>query len=595
MRTDGYAGIADYAAIGDGRAVGLVARDGSVDWLCLPNPDSPSVFGAVLDAEQGGRFALAPTVPFESERAYEPDTNVLQTTFRTAEGAARVTDALTLPGVGLEPGRELVRRIEGLAGTVPLEWIVQPRFDYGLDSGRIGTRNGVPVFDGGPVALGIRAWKAGDPEIQRDGVRGTFDVRDGERSLLVLAAAHLEPLVLPGCAEAERRLDDTSRFWRRWTSRLTYDGPWRQEVLRSVLVLKLLVHALSGAIAAAPTTSLPEVIGGERNWDYRFAWIRDAAFTIEALADVGADQEAHAFFWWLLQASQLTHPRLQALYRLDGGNRTPERTISLPGYRGSAPVRIGNDASKQRQLDVYGDLMQTAWLYVRGGGQLTGDGAKRLAGIADLVCEIWREPDSGIWEVRGEPRHFTHSKMMCFVALDRAFRLAEQGHIPARHAEKWRHEADAVRSYVEDRCFDPAHGTYVRFAGARELDASLLLAPIMEYCADDDERLAATIDAIRSRLARGPFLARYDGGDGLPGEEGAFLACSFWLVEALARAGRIDEAEETMETLLRHANDVGLYSEEIDPHTGDLLGNFPQALTHLALVSAASAVARRGR
>jgi GH15 family glucan-1,4-alpha-glucosidase len=590
MRVDGYAPIAEYAAIGDGRTVALVASDGSIDWLCLPDLDSPSVFGALLDAENGGRFVLAPTAPFESERRYLPHTNVLETTFRTGEGTVRVTDALALPGTGLYPMRELTRRIEGLAGTVSLAWAVEPRFVYGAEDGRP-AGNGLPAVQAGADAIGVRAWWAGEPQVGRQGIRGTFDARADERALLVLAAAHQEPLVFPGRDEAEQRLDETISFWRGWTSQLRYDGPWRDDVLRSVLALKLLVFAPSGAIAAAPTTSLPEAIGGGRNWDYRFAWVRDAAFSLDALMDLGADAETHSFFWWLLQASQITHPRLQVLYRLDGGNRAPEATIPLAGYRGSAPVRVGNDAAAQRQLDIYGDLLQMAAIYARDGRTLDSDTGKRLAEIADLVCRLWREPDQGIWEVRSAPLHFTHSKMMCVVALESACRLAERGHIPADHAPGWRREAEAVRAFVEERCYSEEKGAYVRVADGDELDANLLRASIAGYCEGGEERMVETIDAVRRELAHGPFLHRYTGEDGLEGEEGAFVACSFWLVEALARAGRSDEAAETMELLVGHANDVGLFAEEIDPETGEFLGNFPQGLTHLALVSAASALA----
>jgi GH15 family glucan-1,4-alpha-glucosidase len=331
-------------------------------------------------------------------------------------------------------------------------------------------------------------------------------------------------------------------------------------------------------------------MGGGRNWDYRFAWIRDAAFSLDALMDLGAGAEAHSFFWWLLQASQITHPRLQVLYRLDGGNRAPEETLPLSGYRGSAPVRVGNAAAEQRQLDIYGDLLQMAAIYAGRGHGFDPDTGKRLSEIADLTGRIWREPDLGIWEVRSEPLQFTHSKMMCLVALESACRLAEGGHVPGEHASEWRRQADAVRRFVEERCYSDDKHAYVRFEGAEELDACLLRASIAGYCEGDEERMIGTIDAVRRELGDGPFLRRYSGEDGLEGEEGAFLACSFWLVEALARAGRTDEAAETMDALLGYANDVGLFAEEIDPATGEFLGNFPQGLSHLALINAAGAV-----
>jgi GH15 family glucan-1,4-alpha-glucosidase len=595
MRVDGYAPIREYAAIGDGRSAALVALDGSIDWLCLPDFDSASVFAAILDAERGGRFALEPEAAYDVERRYVPDTNVLETTFRSSEGVVRVTDALTLPGRGLAPSRELARRIEGLSGTVPMRWRVEPRFQYAAQVPRIARRGGSAVAERGRDALAVSSWAAGTPEVGPGTVSGQFVARQGTRALLVLGSAHEEPLVFPDRDGAEQRLDDTVAFWRRWANARDYAGPWREAVVRSALLLKLLVFAPSGAVLAAPTTSLPETIGGERNWDYRFSWIRDSAFTIEALLDLGCAGEADAFVSWLSHASQLTHPRLQVLYRLNGDHRTPEQRLPLAGYRGSTPVRVGNAAAAQRQLDVYGDLIQTAWIYSRRGAELDRDIGHRLAEIADLVCEVWRETDSGIWEVRSEPLHFTQSKMLCFVALTRAIELADANVIPGKNSEQWRREAKAIRDFVESRCFSPAKGAYVRAAGSEELDASLLLASLTGYSRGDEPRLVATIDAIRRELGRGPLLYRYLCEDGVDGREGVFLPCSFWLVEALTRAGRFDEAAELMERLLDSANDVGLYAEEIEPETGDFLGNFPQGLVHLALVSAAVCYAERTR
>jgi GH15 family glucan-1,4-alpha-glucosidase len=592
MRLDGYAPIRDYAVIGDGRTVALVARDGSIDWLCLPDLDSPSVFAAILDAEGGGRFALAPTSRFDAERRYAPETNVLETTFRTADGTVRVTDAMTIPAGGLAPARELVRRIDGLAGSLELAWSVEPRFGYGRLAPRLGLRSGIPVADAGSHAVAVRAWDAGEPEIGGGAIRGRFETREGSHACLVLATAYEEPLVLPGRTDAEKRLDHTGDFWRGWTAKRGYDGPWKGAVLRSALALKLLVFSPSGAIAAAPTTSLPEEIGGERNWDYRFSWIRDAAFTLEALLDLGCPAEADAFFWWLLHASQLTHPRLQVLYQLDGGTHAPERELPLTGYRSSRPVRVGNGAVDQRQLDIYGDLFQTAWVYVDRGNGIDRETGRRLAATADLVAGIWGEPDRGLWEVRSEPLHFTQSKMLCCIALDRASGLAERGALPHDGLERWRREGEAARRFVEERCYSEAKRSYVRFAGADELDASVLLGSLFGYCAGDTERMSSTIDAIRRELGAGPFLYRYTGEDGLHGREGVFLACSFWLAEALTRAGRLDAASELMDELVSSANDVGLFAEEIDPSTGDFLGNFPQGLTHLALISAACAFAK---
>ena len=391
----------------------------------------------------------------------------------------------------------------------------------------------------------------------------------------------------------EARLTATIAYWRDWAADRAYDGPWRDEVIRSALALKLLFHAPSGAIAAAASASLPEEIGGERNWDYRFSWVRDSAFTLDAFLELGCPGEATAFFWWLMHASQLTHPRLHVLYGLDGGTAATETELDLNGYRGSRPVRIGNAAARQRQLDVYGELFQTCWIYTRAGVALDGDLGRRLAEIADLVCVLWREPDSGIWEVRSEPVHFTQSKVACWSALRRAGQLAEEGQIPSKGTHRWHTEALAIRAFIEERCWSPRKRSYVRAAGTEELDASLLLAVLMGFGDSTADRLLTTVEAVRRELGSGPLLYRYTGEDGLSGGEGFFLACSFWLVDALARCGRLEEAAETMEELLAFANDVGLYAEEIEQRTGAFAGNFPQGLVHLALINAAVSISGR--
>lgn len=593
LRHDGYAPIRDYAAIGDGRTVALVARDGSIDWLCLPDLDSPSVFARLLDSERGGAFELTPEAPFEVTRRYQPGTNVLETTFTTATGQARVTDAMTLPDGGLVPYRELARRVEGLTGRVALRWRVEPRFGYGVWPTRLGRRAGIPVATAQADAVALRSWNAGEPQCDGRAIHGRFEAREGARALLALVAAHQDPLVLPSRADVEARLDATAAFWARWSEGRPYAGPWRDAVIRSGLALKLLVYAPSGAIAAAPTTSLPEALGGERNWDYRYCWIRDSAFALEALLQLGCLAETHSFFWWFMHATRLNHPRLRVLYRLDGGAETPERELPLAGYRRSRPVRIGNAAAEQSQLDIHGDLLDTAWLYVRHGGTLDRDTGTNLAEVVDRTCAIWRAPDRGIWEVRMVPAHFTHSKAMCWVALDRALRLAALEQIPAQHAARWQREADAIRAFIETHCWSERKRSYVRFAGSDELDASVLLMAIDRYREPHDARILATVEAIRRELGRGPLLYRYTGEDGLAGGEGVFLCCSFWLVEALALIGRREEAARIMEELLALANDVGLYAEELDPASHEFLGNFPQALVHLALISAAMAFSER--
>ena len=589
-RIDGYLPIRDYAAIGDGRTAALVGRDGAIDWLCLPDFDSPSVLGALLDGERGGRFALAPDVPFQATRRYLPDTNVLETTFETATGTARVTDAMTLPLDGFVPYRELVRRVDGLAGRVPLVWRLEPRFEYASRRPGVAMRAGVATVASRRDSVALLRWDAGDATVDAAGVGGRFDAAAGAVGHFVLAAAHQEPLVLPSRDEVERRLCATVASWRDWSAQRPYVGPWRDAVIRAALALKLLVYAPSGAICAAPTTSLPEEIGGGRNWDYRYSWPRDAAFTVRALLALGCDDEARAFFSWLMHASQLTHPKVQVLYRLNGRAEADETSLPLAGYRGSKPVRIGNAAAGQTQLDVYGEVFDAAFELAAAVGTLDRDHAKRLAAVADYICEIWRERDAGIWETRSDVSHFTQSKMMCLVALDRACALADE-RVIGGDTTRWSAERERIREFVETNCYDEHKDSYTRAAGDDALDASLLVGVIARYDDPAAPRLRGTVEAVRRELARGPLVHRYLDGDGVPGEEGAFVACSFWLADAYARQGRVDEATELMEQLVRLANDVGLYAEEIDPATDEFLGNFPQGLSHLSLISAAVAIA----
>jgi GH15 family glucan-1,4-alpha-glucosidase len=590
---DGYAPIRDYALVGDGRTTALVAKDGSVDWLCLPNVDSPSVFARILDSGRGGSFQLEPAVRYESSRRYLPNTNVLETTFETANGSVRLTDAMTLTDdEHLSPLREFCRKVEGLDGAVPLRWRFEPRFDYGRSATRINRRGAHWVAEYRSEALALGAWDAGEPTLDGDdALAGEFRLEEGGSAILSLASAHQQPLVFPGRDDAEHRLERTIAFWRAWSKRCQYDGSWREAVVRSALVLKLLVFAPSGAIVAAPTASLPEWIGGRRNWDYRFTWLRDASWTLDALIELGIDDEAHAFFWWLMHATRLTQPRLQILYRVDGSNRAKELEVpELLGYRGSAPVRIGNGAAHQVQLDVYGSILESIWLYAQHVGHLDGETGKEVAKIADYVSEHWRDRDSGIWEVRSEPTHFTQSKAICWVALDRACSLAERGLIPDRSG-RWRAEANEIQAFVEVECWSDEKHSYIRAPDLQEIDASLLTLAILSYDYPQSERVQATVEAVRRELQEGPFVYRYRGEDGVEGEEGAFLTCSFWLVDALARQGRLDEARSLMDELVATANDVGLFSEEIDPESREFLGNFPQGLTHLALINAAICIA----
>ena len=554
--------------------------------MSLPSLHSPTTFAALLDPEQGGRFVLAPAGTSEVARRYVGRTNVLETTYRTGDGVVRVTEALTLQDGGLLPWVELARRIEGIEGSVLLEWRLEPRFDWGREPPRIDRRGEMLVAEGGGLQLAVHSWEAGDVEAEEDALGGSFELAAGETAMLALVASHGQPLHAPSRDHVEARLDATRRVWERWLGLWAYDGPWEEEVARSALALKLLVYAPNGSIAAAPTTSLPEVIGGDKNYDYRYAWVRDSAFTLDALLRLGLPEQVQQSFACLLRAVQQTAPDLRPFYDLDGcvPGRSEELT-HLRGYRDSQPVRYGNAARTQLQLGSWGDLLETADLYVSEGNVLDDETAQLLAACVDRVAVLWTDEDSGMWEL-DEHRHYTSSKIAVWMALDRALRLAEHGHLPGDHAAQWREQRERLHAWVEESCWSEELGSYRAWAGEEALDAGVLRAARMGYL--ERERLDRTVDTIRERLAAAPGLL-YRTSEHV-GEEGAFVACSFWAVEALARLGRIDEACDTMEQVLPYANDLGLFAEQIDPDGGELLGNFPQGLSHLALINAAGAI-----
>lgn len=585
-RTKGFAPIGAYAAIGDGRTVALVASDGSVDFMSLPSLHCPTTFAALLDPEKGGRFVLAPEGRFDASRRYLGRTNVLETTYRTGDGAVRVTEALTLQDGGLLPWVEHARRIEGLEGSVAMEWRVEPRFDWGREEPTVVSRNGVLVAEGGDVQLAVHSWDAGTVRAEDDALFGACEIAAGDRALLALVGAHDQPLHRPSREHVEARLDAATKVWERWLGMWAYDGPWEEEVARSALALKLLIYAPDGGIAAAPTTSLPEVIGGDKNYDYRYAWVRDSAFTLDALMRLGLPEQVQESFGWLLRAVRKTSPDLRPFYDLEGGIPTRlEELEHLRGYRDSRPVLYGNAASNQLQLGSWGDLLETADLYVSDGNVLDEDNGQLLADCVDRVMTLWGDEDSGTWEL-DELRHYTGSKISVWTAIDRAIRLVEEGQLPDKHIDRWREQRERLHEWIETNAWSESLGAYRGWAGEDKLDAAVLRACRQQY--PEKQRLARTVDAIREQLSAAPGLI-YRSTEHA-GEEGAFVACSFWVVEALARLGRVDEAGETMEQILPYANDLGLFSEEIDPQTGELLGNFPQGLSHLALVNAAGAV-----
>jgi GH15 family glucan-1,4-alpha-glucosidase len=590
-RIGGYAPIRDYAVIGNKRTAALVALDGTIDWLCLPALDAPSVFGALLDSRRGGRFTLAPAMPFEVSRRYVPGTNVLETTFFTASGVARVTDALSRPIARPLLWNQVIRRVDGLAGEVPFQWSVEPRFEYGTATGRADRRQDVPLLIHGRTVIAVQSCDAGEPVQDGADIRGAFTARDGDVAVLALGGFSDEPLALSRPEHLLASLDSSCERWRRWVAGIEYDGPWAPAVHRSALALDLLADDETGAIAAAATMGLPERIGGPRNYDYRYAWLRDANLTLEAMLAVGARDQVHVSLGWLLRTIRRTHPRLRPMYRLAGDPELPDESLDLEGYRGSKPVLLGNGAQDQLQLGNFGDVFDMAHHYVQDGHALAPEEGRRLAEIADFLCRTWTIPDASIWELPDQ-RDYTQAKLACWIALDRASGLAERGELPASGLPRWRRERERIGRFVEDRCWSQAKQAYARAAGSDELDAAVLLAGRGDWLRGRPERFDATIDAIRRELgAGGPLLYRYSG---MGEQEGAFLACSFWLADALARAGRVEDAAATMDELVALANDVGLFSEEIDPGSGEFLGNLPQALTHLALVNAAYAIRDAG-
>lgn len=590
-----YQPIEEYGIIGDSHTAALISSAGSVDWLCLPRFDSPSVFGALLDDYNGGRFQIRPVAGFSVQRRYVGETNVLETTFTTGEGVVRLTDAMAVTDEDekrrwLWPGWLLIRRLECLNGEVDMEVVCEPKPGYARsrvylhERGRLGF-----IFEWGANALALRSDVQLGKAEGRPAVEGRFRMKQGDRVYLCLTYALQEPLVMPPAgAEAEIWLERSCRWWEKWVSHCRYQGPYRTAVIRSALVMKLLIYAPSGALIAAPTTSLPERLGGTLNWDYRYCWLRDSTIVLRSLYGLGYDEEGRAFYSWLLHATQQTWPELRVAYRVNGEPHLPERVLDyLDGYAGSRPVRVGNDAARQLQLDVYGEVAGAALEYVRRGGVLDVLEARRLAKLAEAVCRLWREPDAGIWESRSEPSHHTLSRAMCWVALNDLLQIHQDGHL-SLDVERVLAERAAIRDVVESEGYNQQMESYVSIANGDSVDASLMLMCLRGYIDAAAPRMYSTLRRILTELSEGSLVYRYrlDEAGGNP-LEGAFGICSFWAVESLALAGARDEARARFEQLLGYCNDLGLFGEEIDVDTGTMLGNFPQAFTHAALIDAA--------
>ena len=578
--------LGQYAALGDGRSVGLVGADRFGRWWCIPNMDSTALFDRMLDLEQGGRFSVTPVEPFTVERRYRSDSNVLEQTFSTVSGKARVTDSLNSGISGRLPWSELARRIEGLEGTVGFRIEMRPgRRRNHASPWREGSPHGDVLHVDGVIAA-FRADESVTRTVEDDRwVVAELTTTPGSRATVAVLASANEPLILPPLASIDGRIDRSDQAWCEWSGNLTFEGRYRAEVRRSALALKLLLFSPTGAIAAAATTSLPERIGGDLNYDYRYAWIRDVAYSIKAFLRVGAIEEAKAGFSWLT-ATIRRHPgRPRVMYRLDGSLAPGEEMLDLAGYAGNQPVKVGNDARDQLQLGVYGDILETAALFVEQGHVLDLVTRRLLADLTDQCADFWQRKDAGIWELK-QDEHYTMSKMGCWTALDRAVTLARKGQIETSHSSRWERERDRIRDWIDAECWSDAKQSYTLHAGTDRLDAALLLATRFGF--ERKDRLAATREAVRRELCRGPLVYRYSG---MEAEEGSFTACGFWLVEAFALLGDRDAAVRQMDGMIEACGgNLGLLTEQVDPKTGAMLGNVPQALSHLALIHAAMAI-----
>jgi GH15 family glucan-1,4-alpha-glucosidase len=595
---DAYPAIGDYALIGDCHSSALVSRAGSIDWCCLPRFDSGSAVGRLLDSERGGHCTIAPVAPgWESARAYLEGTLVLETVFRSGDGEARLLDCfLAAERPDRSHGCWIVRVLEGRRGSIEFAVEVAPRFDYGAVSPWI-RRHGQLLHSviGGNDALIV--WC--EQELEEDRAHeltGRIRVGAGDRVRLSLRYSPPEQdhdgVSEPDAAELDRRLEQTISWWRDWSAKIALQSRDEAGARRSAIVLKALTYAPTGAVVAAPTMSLPEAIGGERNWDYRYAWVRDSSFSSRAFAELGSVEEADAFRAFIMRSAAGNAEELRVVYGVGGERRLSGGTLDeLEGYRGSKPVRVGNQAAAQRQLDAYGELVNLTWRWHRRGHSPTDDDWRVLVSLIDHAAENWSQPDHGIWEWPGDPDHFVHSKVLCWAALERGIKLADECMRRAA-TRRWKRARDEVRRAIERRGYDRKRGVFVQAFGRSELDAALLLLPRVEFVDWGDERMTRTVAAVRGELDAGDgLLYRYRRDDGLEGDEGAFLCCSFWLVECLARSGQHAEAREVFDRALARANDLGLLAEEVDPGSGQLLGNFPQALTHLSHIDAAVALA----
>jgi GH15 family glucan-1,4-alpha-glucosidase len=598
---DEYKPIEDYGIIGDTQTCALVSIDGSIDWFCTPRFDSPSVFGSLLDNKKGGRFSIRPqSETFEVCQNYEDRTNILITEFRTKTGSFSLTDFMPCFHVeaAMIHSGEIHRRIRCTSGSVDCQIKVQPRMQYGLIIPETEYFPGIGYSFSSkePTVrqkLSLLTSLRFEKEEEASTLNSILNLKQSEQLDLVLRYGGTR-MDRPQNTHTEEKLIETREYWLRWIARARYKGRWKEEVLRSALTLKLLVYAPTGAILAAPTTSLPEEIGGVRNWDYRYSWIRDSSFVLWAFHSLGYNEEALTYIEWFMNSFYLSEDNLQIMIGVGGERDLTEHNLDhLEGYKRSFPVRVGNGAWNQFQLDLYGIVLDALYFSHKHGKGIEKKVFRQLVmPLVDSLIKQWERPDCGIWEVRGKPEHFVYSKMWCWVAVDRGLKIAGEVGL-ADEVKGWTEARDKIRDQIMKKGYNDSVKSFVRSYGSKELDAANLLMPQVRFINANDPRMVSTIDQTQQNLMReGKYLYRYKSEDGLPGNEGAFLICSFWLVNCLTQAGRLEEAEHLLNALIENANHLGLFSEEVNPESGSFLGNFPQAFTHMGFITAATALHR---
>lgn len=592
--------LSGYSLIGNCRSAALVSKYGSIDWCCIPEFHSPAVFAALLDDIKGGFFAIHPLDGFSSTQLYLPDTNVVETRFENEQGNVRVLDAFVAMEeedkvLTLFPDHEILRIVEGISGTVKMKVEYSPRINYGKHSPGLknNKKSGVQFSYKENIFILQSTLDETQFEINTESANAEFVIHEGEKVIFSLSSSSQGPAIIPEIRLCGyERMQKTINYWTNWSGKCQYTGFCKELVIRSALTLKLLVHAPTGAIIAAPTTSLPEETGGVRNWDYRYCWLRDASFTVRALIKLGYHEETHVYMNWILHATQLTRPRLQVVYNVFGHSRMKEKVCDwLKGYKNSTPVHIGNAAHDQFQLDVYGEVLDAVYTYSDLVKQFDNDTKKFIIGLGEVICKLWNKPDEGIWEIRSSPVHHTHSKVLAWVGLDRIIKLCRKynwSNVPIQSFENVQKD---IQEQIELKGFNKELNHYTSQFNGHELDAALLILPLVEYCAASSPKMESTRKNIQDLLSEKSFLYRHVNiNDGLPGREGAFIVCNFWLVENLVQSGYLDQAIDLFNKTIEYASPGGLLSEEIDPHTNELLGNYPQGFSHIGLINAALSI-----